>query len=222
MGLSGKAAAYGFDGADEKGLMAFGKLAGETDEAVGSEAFLCIGEKFLDAMGRFVADEGVGKILVFLKKPLARASLGWEEADVEKAIGWETGGGKGGDGGEGSRDRDDGKVGGAASANEAVTRVAEGGGSGIGDKGKGSSSTELLDEFGGEGFLVFFPVGNHGLLDLETLEEADSNAGILAGDTIDGGKDIAGAKREVGEVSDRGGHQVKVAGLCLENGKGVR
>ncbi len=85
-------------------------------------------------------------------------------------------------------------------------------GAGVGDERDGGACTEAVGDLGGASGLVEPEVGDHGLPDVEVLQELAGVAGILGGDEVALAEDAEGAQGDILEVPDGGGDEVQRAG----------
>ena len=106
--------------------------------------------------------------------------------------------------GGGARDDFDGKIFAAGRANDPFSWVGDAGHPRVGDEGDGLARADAVEDFCFAGGLIKFLVAEKRFFEAKMLEEESGVAGIFGGDEIGGGEGLAGAGRDIGEISDGG------------------
>ncbi len=106
--------------------------------------------------------------------------------------------------GGGARNDFDGKIFPAGCATDAFPWIGDAGHPRVGDEGDGLAGTNAVEDFCLAGRLIKFLVAEKRFFEAEMLEEESGVAGVFGGDEIGGGEGLAGAGRDIGEISDGG------------------
>lgn len=115
---------------------------------------------------------------------------------------------------EGTRARNgfDAEAGGDDFGDDAGAGIGDAGGSGIGDQRDNGAGAQAVGDFGRASGFIEPEVGDHGLPDVEVLEELTGVTGVLGGDEVAVAEDAEGAQGDVLEVPDGSGDEVERAG----------
>ncbi len=90
-------------------------------------------------------------------------------------------------------------------AGDHETGIGEQGRSGVAHHGDAAARSEEVEDLGRARALVVLVERSHRLLEPEVLEQEPGAARVLAGDHVDAGEELGGARRQIAEVADRRG-----------------
>ena len=201
---------------DEERFVEFGDFLGDTDHPIRTKRLDQFVHGFVDAMTALVECERVIKLSILGEEVDPGGAFGREKPDVEEPVGWQSAGAE--HSGEGTRagDRNDGQPATSAGANKAKPRVAQGRGAGVAHDRDGFSRDELIGEALGRLRFVVLMIGDQRLVEPQSREHSAGGARVFAGNQINRAQNGAGAIREVGEVANGSGHDIKMTGLGSE------
>lgn len=169
-------------------------------------------EQTFDAVGGFVENPGPGHVFETVEFPPALARFVGEIADEVEFGGRQTAGGKSRDQGTRARDGLDAETGGARGAHDTFARVANAGAAGIGNERDALALAQAFEDFTGSARFVEAEVTQERFVKLEMLEQSGGVAGVFGGDDVTLFEGAQGAERDVLEIANRGGHEVKRSG----------
>lgn len=164
------------------------------------------------AVRGLVNAKGTGKREEFGEAAGALAGFDGEESGKVEFVGGKARGSEAGHEGARARDGFDAEPCGDDLGDHAGARVGDSGGAGVGDEGHGGAGAEAVGDLGRAAGLVEPEVGDHGLPDVEVLEELAGVTGVLGGDKVALAEDAEGAQGDILEVPDGGSDEVESAG----------
>lgn len=169
-------------------------------------------EQARHAVRGLVNAERPGKREEFGEAAGALAGFHGEESGEVEFVGGKSRGGEACHQGARARDGFNAEPGGDDLGDDAGSGVGDAGGAGVGDERDDGAGAEAVGDLGGTAGFVEPEVRDHGLPDVEVLEELAGVAGVLGGDEVTVPEDAEGTQRDVLEVPDGGGDEVERAG----------
>ena len=138
-----------------------------------------------------------------------RGVLGRQKAFEEEAVGRQAGDAERGEHRRGAGDRRHRGAGVLRGAHQPVARIGDQRGAGIGHQRDRAAVAEASEDFRPRRLRIVVVIGRERRLDAVAVEQPGGDAGVLARDEIGSRQRLQRPQRDVGEVSDRGGHQIE-------------
>ncbi len=198
-------------------LVDLGDFAGEAGVAV-TENFASVGDGFLDAVRRFVKDDGAVFNAEALERAAAFTVAGGEKTGKEKFLIGHAGSAERGESGGRSGNGHHGNAMADAKGDQAMAGVGDKGHAGVADESDFCALFERKYDFGSASEFVVLVVAHQWLVNVVVGEKLLRVAGVLAGDLIDFLEDAEGAESDVLEIADGSADKIEAAGGA---GRGV-
>ncbi len=176
-----------------------------------SEDFAGVGDGFLDAVRRFVKNDGAVFNAQALEGAAAFTVAGGEKTGEEKFLVGHAGSAERGESGGRSRHWNDGNAMADAKGDESMAGIGDERHAGIADQSDSCALFERKYDFGSASEFVVLVVAHQRLVNVVVGEKLLRVAGVLAGDLIDFLEDAKGAESDVLEVADGSADEIETA-----------